>query len=661
MQMKKIITTFLALSLVSATGMAFGQTGTPAIDSFDQTMNYLLAKYHATGATIALTDHGRLVMARGYGFSDEGKTIPTQPDARFRIASLSKLITSVTVMHLVELGKLSLDQPAFALLPDVQAPAGQKEDPRLESITIRQLLTHSGGWDDSSQGSGFDATWNSPVIAAALNVPAPVSTENTIRYMRGQPLDFTPGTRYAYSNLGYAVLGRIIEHVTGMSYEQYVRTNVLAPMGIENMRIGQTFLQGKLPGEMYYESTGKTTTVFPDVTPQIVPWAYGGWYVESQDAQGSWVASAIDYAKFMNAIDGWRGKAFLQPSSVAQMTARPSIPVWATDTSWYGFGTFVTIKPQGLKWSHSGAMEGVSTYQIRTATGQVWIVFLNWDQRTEGAEGGLDFDIDNSLTNAAAQVTNWPAGDYFVNFYDADPVKAAAKPALTTREGVVNGATMDRGVVSGSWVTLFGVNLAPKMRSWTSADFNGNQLPTSLDGVSVNIDGKPAAVSYISPAQINVQAPAGLPEGWVTAEVINNGVSTGLVLTHAVNNAPGAFTYLADGLKFAVATDQGGKLLGPDAPAHAAMPGETITIYSTGLAPSAAGSKFDSFTRVNGVTLTIGGKSAVLQFAGLISPGLFQINAVVPAVAAGNQPVVISIEAKGKSSPSDVFIPIAAH
>jgi CubicO group peptidase (beta-lactamase class C family) len=262
-----------AATLCLASTLAFpaaAQTGTPPIQAFDEFMTNLLQDYSIPGGAIAVTQNGHLLMAKGYGLADKANAIPVHPDSLFRIASLSKLVTSVTVMHLVDQGKVTLDQPAFALLPDLQAPAGTTEDPRLASITIANLLDHSGGWDNDK--IGYDPMVHGVAIAAAMGVPTPASTENTIRYMRGQPLNFDPGTQYSYSNFGYAVLGRIIERVTGMSYEQYVRTNVLAPMGITDMRIGQTLAEGQLPGEVKYYSPGQTSAnISPAQSPKSYP------------------------------------------------------------------------------------------------------------------------------------------------------------------------------------------------------------------------------------------------------------------------------------------------------------------------------------------------------------------------------------------------------
>ena len=644
----------VSLLVVSSISVAFGQTGTPVIPPFDDFMSYIMSTYGVPGGALTITRNGHLIMARGYGLMDQDNNVSAKPDTLFRIASLSKTITAVAVMHLVELGKLSLDQPAFALLPDLQAPGGQDKDPRLATITIRELLTHSGGWDASK--SGFDPTGSQAEIAQAMNVPSPVSSDNMVRYMRGQMLDFNPGCHYAYSNFGYDVLGRIIDRVTGMSYEQYVRTNVFAPMGITTARIAQTLPQGQLPGESNYYANQKSDTIFPFVSPKFVSVAYGGsWYMEGFDADGGWAITAIDYAKFVNSIDGQKGTAFLKPSSVAEMTARPNIPDWAGQTSWYGFGMEVQPTANGQIWSNDGAIDGTFTRFMRTDDGLVMVAFFNSRSNPPGREGALQNAVDSGLSNSAAQVTNWPTNDYIGLFPDANPAQAALKPALNTSEGTLNSATFDRGIVSGSWCTLLGVNLSKTTRGWTESDFIGSTLPTSLDGVSVNIAGKPAFVSYISPAQINAQVPSGIAPGWVTVEVINNGVSTGNILTLVGKNVPGAFTYSQGGVTFAAATTAEGS---PVAPGSPAKPGDVIAIYATGLAPTTAGVVPSTYRTIDDVSATIGGQSTTVQFAGLIAPGLFQINVVIPAIRAGNQPIVIV--SNSVPSPMGVSIPICS-
>jgi hypothetical protein len=107
----------------------------------------------------------------------------------------------------------------------------------LREITIMQLLQHTAGWD---MEKSFDPIGRPIDIAIALRVPPPAKQGHVIRYMFGRPLDFDPGSRYAYSNFGYCVLGEVIYRVSGQSYEDYVRKEILGPLGIRRMRLGKS-------------------------------------------------------------------------------------------------------------------------------------------------------------------------------------------------------------------------------------------------------------------------------------------------------------------------------------------------------------------------------------------------------------------------------------
>jgi CubicO group peptidase (beta-lactamase class C family) len=173
--------------------------------------------------------------------------------------SLEGVITAAAIMHLVEQGLLNLDEPALPMLPDWPDCAARMVDGRLGYVTIRQLLQHSGGWNSRIAPDPMFASLD---IVRTMNVPRPASTESTIRYMCGQPMQFTPGTGYAYSNFGYAILGRLIERVTGMNYEAYVRTAVLDPMGILRMRQGRTLPEGRFASEVKYYGSEFLPSVF---------------------------------------------------------------------------------------------------------------------------------------------------------------------------------------------------------------------------------------------------------------------------------------------------------------------------------------------------------------------------------------------------------------
>jgi N-acyl-D-amino-acid deacylase len=111
---------------------------------------------------------------------------------------------------------------------------GGRFDPRWKKVTIEHLLQHRGGWNCDKS---FDPMFRSPTIVEELDVPPPAKPWDIIRYMLRQPLDFEPGARDAYSNFDYCLLGRVIEKISGQTYEDYVRKEVLAPLGIQSMRL----------------------------------------------------------------------------------------------------------------------------------------------------------------------------------------------------------------------------------------------------------------------------------------------------------------------------------------------------------------------------------------------------------------------------------------
>jgi N-acyl-D-amino-acid deacylase len=204
-------------------------------EAFDREVESFMQLRKVPGGALAVVKDRRLVYARGYGWADREKQLAAKPDSLFRIASISKPITAVAVLKLVQERRLDLEARAFELI-DLPAflPEGKSADARLQRITIRQLLQHTGGWD---RDKSFDPMFRCREISKTLGTPCPPGPREIIRYMLGQPLDFDPATRYAYSNLGYCVLGRVIEKITGLAYDKYVQEQVLARS--EERRVGK--------------------------------------------------------------------------------------------------------------------------------------------------------------------------------------------------------------------------------------------------------------------------------------------------------------------------------------------------------------------------------------------------------------------------------------
>ncbi|HEX5128012.1 MAG TPA: serine hydrolase domain-containing protein [Rhodocyclaceae bacterium] len=223
-------------------------------------------------------------------------------------------------------------------------------------------------------------------------------------------LDFTPGERFAYSNVGYCILGRVIERVSGERYESFVRNLILKPSGTEGLRLGRTLTPAA--GEVtYYDFPGKAAPGFGIGT---VPGPYGTLPLEMMDSYGAWIGSASDILRFFLAIDGAKGSALLQPASLREMRARPAITGQKSvdmPKTYYGLGIEVTTVA-GINWWHDGLQPGVMSLALRTADGYAWVVLFN--SRPEDNHAFFA-DFDKALWNAKAKVTRWPEGDLFAD------------------------------------------------------------------------------------------------------------------------------------------------------------------------------------------------------------------------------------------------------
>jgi CubicO group peptidase (beta-lactamase class C family) len=382
----------------------------PGMKSVDRVITELLTKWQMPGAAVGIVKDGRLVFARGYGWADKDNSVPVQPDSLFRIASVSKPITAAAILTLVEQGKVSLDDKAFKILNNLQPPRGTSPDRRLYDITIRQLLEHVGGWD--TQALGYDPQFALYETAAdALGTSRPANAETIVRYMMGHPLSFTPGTKFCYSNFGYNVLGRVIEKVTGQSYESYVKTNVLAPMGITRMQIGHTLEGQQVPGEVCYyaHSNALVPSVFPNGGP--VTWPYGRWSLEAMDSHGGWIASVIDLLRFVTHVDGRTPPAdTLRSDTIATMISRPSVPSWKGSAYWYALGWDVRPASGDANWWHMGSLDGTTSLLVRAYNGLAWCVLVNSRPRNSDA---FNTALDNAMWTAIDGVTSWPSYDLF--------------------------------------------------------------------------------------------------------------------------------------------------------------------------------------------------------------------------------------------------------
>jgi len=410
-----LIAIILSATSLSKAAEAIVRTGIedPRLASFDRLMTSFLAERKVPGAAIAVARNGRLVYSRGFGYADVQQKVPVQPNSLFRIASVSKPFTSAAVMLLVQQGKLRLDDHWYPVLRMSPLP-GEHLDEGLKQITIRELLQHRGGWD---RNKSFDPMFRPVLIARKLGTAPPAGPRQVIQYMLGQPLDFAPGERYAYSNFGYCILGRVIEQVSHEPYDQFVRQHVLLPLGIRDMRLGRSLPQFRAAGEVKYYSHGTGESVFASNLGRPVPWCYGGWNLEAMDSHGGWIASAVDLVRFGCSFDQGAQPAIVLPDSIRQLFARPPgeagfEPDGKPKVVYYGCGWSVRIVGPGrINTWHNGLFDGTSSLLVRRWDGLTWAVIFNTDR--DAKEKVLSDLIDPLLHGAADEVKQWPQKDLF--------------------------------------------------------------------------------------------------------------------------------------------------------------------------------------------------------------------------------------------------------
>jgi N-acyl-D-amino-acid deacylase len=388
----------------------------PELADLDRAVAELIAKWRLPGAQLAVARSGRLVFDRGYGFADLETGDPVRPDHRFRIASVTKTITAVGVLRLVERGDLSLDDAVFPLL-DLQPPPGANVDPRIAQITVKDLLVHAGGWND--QVSGDPQYWPICVAAAVtLGDAGPPSPETIIRFWLGAGLDFDPGTESVYSNFGFNVAGRVIEHVSGQPYETFIQHEILGPAGASGMQLGKTHLADRAENEVHYYAPAEFPPTVPSVFPGegYAPWAYGYFYLPAMDAHGGWIATMADLLRYATALDGQRGEPLLQTATVERMVSAARPPAEglngaANPDPATGLGWVVQPGPTGLEWAHTGALGGSTSALLLRLGDGTWFAFVANSLPVDLVT--IFGELRKTLTTGASQVRSWPDGDLF--------------------------------------------------------------------------------------------------------------------------------------------------------------------------------------------------------------------------------------------------------
>jgi CubicO group peptidase (beta-lactamase class C family) len=331
-----------------------------------------MQRYAMPGLSVAVGRAGAILYEDAFGWADRETREAVSPTHLFRIASVTKPITSAALFLLIEAGRIRLTDKVFGPGAITGTDyAGPPYHPGVDQITIEHLLTHtSGGWANDAADPMFT---NLEMNQAQL-------IESTLH---NRPLDQPPGRHYAYSNFGYCVLGRVIERITRQSYASYIRDSVLKRCGITDMTIAGNTLAQRHPGEVKYY----------DQQDEREPYAMD---VARMDSHGGWLARPRDLVHFLMHVSGFATPPnILEPQSIRTMTtASAANPEYAKGWSVNKFDN----------WWHNGSLPGTSTIAVRTHSGFCWAAFGN----SRRLNTPLDRDLDNLVWNMVRQVKSWP-------------------------------------------------------------------------------------------------------------------------------------------------------------------------------------------------------------------------------------------------------------
>lgn len=331
-----------------------------------------LETHSVPGMSVAVARDGEILYEIGFGLADRERGEKVKPASLFRIASVSKPITSVTLFRLIEERRLTLEDRVFGPHGILGEAFGKPPFKSwVEEIRIKHLMTHTGGgW----QNDGSDPMFRHPQMDHQQLIAWTV--EN-------QPLTHPPGEHYAYSNFGYCVLGRVIEKLTGAPYERHVREAILEHCGVTDMRISGNTLSERAPGEVVYYGAANQNPY--------------GMNVRRMDSHGGWLATARDLARFASHVDGHSAaRNILQPASIKEMTTASAA------NAGYAKGWAVNRVPN---WWHTGSLPGTTGIMVRTASGFCWAALANL-REAAGDTGGA---MDQMMWRLVRQVPGWGA------------------------------------------------------------------------------------------------------------------------------------------------------------------------------------------------------------------------------------------------------------
>ncbi len=315
----------------------------PEQRAVDAVIRPFMERFKVPGLSIAVGRQGRFLFNQALGLADETTQTPLSTESVFRVASISKSFTAVAIFSLIEQGRLRLTDLVFGEKGTLGFDFGKTLPSPVNELTIGHLLTHRcGGWTNKAQDPMFQN-------------PAMNHRELIEWTIQNVPLTEAPGKTYAYSNFGYCILGRVIEKLTALPYQQAVQRDVLAKCGITTMRIAGNTLADKAPGEVTYHDREKDFAYKMNVV--------------RMDSHGGWMARASRPRAFPHA----RGRHLIPGGHPARQHDQGD-----DHTGIPGRRLRVRLDmAQGGHWWHGGKLPGTATIMSRMPSGLCWSALAN--------------------------------------------------------------------------------------------------------------------------------------------------------------------------------------------------------------------------------------------------------------------------------------------
>jgi CubicO group peptidase (beta-lactamase class C family) len=371
--------TALALSTAAARGQGPGgaqrKGARVGLGRIEEIVEEIVEEHKIAGATMAMAKDGRLVLAKGFGMADVESSRPVTTETLFSIASVTKAISAVAALRLVDMGKLRLEARLVELFAEIQPLDGPRPaDPRFREITVHHLLYHAAGLS-------HDAPRVRPEAKAKAKKAKPdeepgdddEATDSLVQVYRAamsRPLDFAPGAEHRYSNLGFLLVQLVIERASGQPYEPFVRENILAPMGIRRM---------VMETDAYLPSETRRYTSGPNGLRRL-----------TGHKPSNWLATPTALVRFLTSLDGTHGKPILSDRTRTLMLAVPPPPVKPNrDGRHIGLGwDTVRRTPEGVRYSKNGGKSGVRAWLEHLPNGVDWAFLFNTGEPPTGAANG---------------------------------------------------------------------------------------------------------------------------------------------------------------------------------------------------------------------------------------------------------------------------------